>query len=147
MGDVNQRKNYMGAFESAFMTDRPNGLAIKRRVRRNQNGTQRAQDLRAIVLTPSLLDYLVHRHLRKAAKGKPEQPLSFQRFLTILRERYGLFVDREPPGHPIPQELLLRNKNWLERRLRDLGLLIGVNDAESMKQLKPRYHGEAKHAA
>jgi hypothetical protein len=42
---------------------------------------------------------------------------------------------------------LLRNKNWLERRLRDLGLLIGVNDAESMKQLKPRYHGEAKHAA
>lgn len=147
MGDVNQRKNYMGAFESALMTDRPNGLAIKRRVRRSQNGAQRAQDLRAIVLTPSLLDYLVHRHLRKAAKGKPEQPLSFQRFLTILRERYGLYVDREPPGHPIPQELLLRNKNWLERRLRDLGLLIGVNDAESMKQLKPRYHGEAKHAA
>jgi hypothetical protein len=99
------------------------------------------------VLTPPLLDYLVHRHLRKAAKGKPEQPLSFQRFLAILRERYGLYVDREPPGHPIPQELLLRNKNWLERRLRDLGLLIGVNDAESMKQLRPRYQGKAKHAA
>ena len=146
MGDVNQRKNYMGAFESAFMTDRPNGLAIKRRVRRSQNGAQRAQDLRAIVLTPSLLDFLVHRHLRKAAKGKPEQPLSFQRFLKILRERYGLYVDREPPGHPVPQELLLRNKSWLERRLRDLGLLIGVNDAESMKQLKSRYHGEAKYA-
>lgn len=146
MGDVNQRKNYMAAFESALMTDRPNGLAIKRRVRRSQNGAQPTQDLRAIVLTPSLLDYLVHRHLRKAAKGKPEQPLSFQRFLVILRERYGLYVDREPPGHPIPQELLLRNKDWLERRLRDLGLLIGVNDAESMKQLKPRYHGEAMHA-
>jgi hypothetical protein len=147
MGDTNQRGQYMKAIDSALMPDRPNGLAIKRRVRRSQNGAQRAQDLRAIVLTPSLLDYLVHRHLRKAAKGKPEQPLSFQRFLTILRERYGLYVDREPPGHPIPQELLLRNKNWLERRLRDLGLLIGVNDAESMKQLKPRYHGEAKHAA
>jgi hypothetical protein len=147
MGDTNQRGQYLKAMESALMSDRPNGLAIKRRVRRSQNGAQRAQDLRAIVLTSSLLDYLVHRHLRKAAKGKPEQPLSFQRFLTILRERYGLYVDREPPGHPIPQELLLRNKNWLERRLRDLGLLIGVNDAESMKQLKPRYHGEAKHAA
>lgn len=147
MGDTNQRGQYLKAMESALMSDRPNGLAIKRRVRRSQNGAQRPQDLRAIVLTPSLLDYLVHRHLRKAAKGKPEQPLSFQRFLTILRERYGLYVDREPPGHPIPQELLLRNKNWLERRLRDLGLLIGVNDAESMKQLKPRYHGEAKHAA
>lgn len=147
MGDTNQRAQYVKALDSALMPDRPNGLAIKRRLRRSQSGTQRMQDLRAIVLTPSLLDFLVHRHLRKAAKGKPEQPLSFQRFLTILRERYGLYVDREPPGHPVPQELLLRNKNWLERRLRDLGLLIGVNDAESMKQLKPRYHGEAKHAA
>lgn len=147
MGDVNQRKNYMGLLESAFMTDRPNGLAIKRRVRRSQNGNQRVQDLRAIVLTPPLLDFLVHRHLRKAAKGKPYQPLSFQGFLKILRERYGLYVDREPPGQPVSQELLLRNKAWLERRLRDLGLLIGVNDAESMKQLKPRYQGEAKHVA
>lgn len=146
MGDV-QRKNYMGAFDSAFMPDRSNGLAIKRRVRRSQNGTQRTQDLRAIVLTPALLDFLVHRHLRKAAKGKPEQSLSFQRFLKLLRERYGLYVDREPPGHPVPQELLLRNKAWMERRLRDLGLLIGVNDAESMKQLRPRYQGEVADAA
>lgn len=147
MGDVNQRKNYMATIESALMTDRPNGLAIKRRVRRSQNGVQRAQDLRAIVLTPPLLDFLVHRHLRKSAKGKPSQPLSFQVFLKILRENYGLYVDREPPGHPVPQEVLLRNKVWLERRLRDLGLLIGVNDAESMKQLKPRYEGESKRAA
>lgn len=147
MGDSNQRGNYTKALESALMTDRPNGLAIKRRVTRSQNGNRRMQDLRAIVLTPPLLDFLVHRHLRKSAKGKPFQALSFQWFLTILRERYGLYVDREPPGHPIPQELLLRNKAWLERRLRDLGLLIGVNDAESMKQLKPRYEGEAKHVA
>jgi len=27
----------------------------------------------------------------------------------------------------------------LERRLRDLGLLVGVNDAEAMKHLKPRF--------
>jgi hypothetical protein len=27
----------------------------------------------------------------------------------------------------------------LERRLRDLGLLTGVNDAERMKKLVPRY--------
>jgi hypothetical protein len=147
MGDVNQRKNYMQMLESTLMTDRPNGLAIKRRVRRSQNGVQRSQDLRAIVLTPPLLDFLVHRHLRKSAKGKPYQPLSFQEFLKILRERYGLYIDREPPAHPVPQELLLRNKTWLERRLRDLGLLVGVNDAESMKQLKPRYEGEAKHVA
>jgi hypothetical protein len=35
-----------------------------------------------------------------------------------------------------PQHLLRANKQWLERRLRDLGLLAGVNDAESMRQLR-----------
>lgn len=146
MGDRSQRVNYMQAFESALMTDQPNGLALKRRVTREQRGTRRSMDLRSLVLNPPLLDFLVHRHLRKAAKGKPFHPLSLPDFLARLRERYGLYVDREPPGHPIPQELLLRNKACLERRLRDLGLLIGVNDAESMKQLRPRYATERDHA-
>ena len=145
MGDTLQRAKFMNILESTFMTDRPNGLAMKRRVRRSEAGVSRSMDLRAIVLTPPLLDFLVHRHLRKAAKGKNFHPLSLQSFLKLLRERYGLYVDRSPSGQPIPQELLLRNKTWLERRLRDLGLLIGVNDAESMKQLKPRYTREDEH--
>lgn len=146
MGDTQQRAQYMKALESAMMTDQPNGLALKRRVRRSAGGASRPVDLRSIVLTHPLLDFLVHRHLRKAAKGRPLHPLSLQEFLRLLRERYGLYVDKEPPGQPIPQEVLLRNKAWLERRLRDLGLLIGVNDAETMKQLKPRYHGNQVHA-
>jgi len=142
MGNAPQRIQFLKALDSALMSDQPNGLALKRRVRRSQGGIRRAVDLRTIVLTHPLLDFLVHRHLHKAAKGKPYHPLSLQGFLKLLRERYGLYVDKEPPGQPIPQEMLLRNKAWLERRLRDLGLLVGVNDAESMKQLKPRYQGE-----
>jgi hypothetical protein len=42
----------------------------------------------------------------------------------------------------VSQELLRENKRWLERRLRDLGLLVGVNDAPSMKQLRPRFQAE-----
>ena len=146
MGDGLLRRKYMQALESALMTDQPNGLALKRRVTREQRGARRSLDLRSLVLNPPLLDFLVHRHLRKAAKGKPFHPLSLPDFLARLRERYGLYVDREPPGQRIPQELLLRNKVCLERRLRDLGLLIGVNDAESMKQLRPRYAAERDHA-
>ena len=125
------------------MSNQPNGLAVKRRVSREQRGERRSLDLRSIVLNPALLDFLVHRHLRKAAKGKPFHPLSLPDFLTLLRERYGLYIDREPPGQPMSQDVLLRNKAWFERRLRDLGLLIGVNDAESMKQLRPRYQVES----
>ena len=40
----------------------------------------------------------------------------------------------------VPSELLQRNRSVLERRLRDLGLLTGVNDAERMKKLKARYN-------
>lgn len=141
MGDVSQYQHFIKAMESVFITNQPNGLVIKRRVQRSKNGNKQQMDRRAVVLNPPLLDFLVHRHLRQSTKGKPRQPLSLQTFLRLLRERYGLYIDQEPPGQSISQPLLLNNKARLERRLRDLGLLIGVNDAESMKQLQPRYSG------
>lgn len=151
MGRHSQQVNYLSILESCLMTDRPNGLAIKRKARRTNLSGRRSTDvLRAFVLTPTMLDFLVHRHLRKASRGRPQRFLSLRNFLDLLRERYGLYVDREPPGLPVSQALLQRNKAALERRLRDLGLLVGVNDAESMKQLKARYHAayeqEADHA-
>ena len=139
MGDTQQRQHYRTALENSLMTDRPNGLAIKRRVQRSEEGRRKSVDLRAIVLTNPMLDFLVHRHLRRDGDGQSEQVLSLKKFLDILRLRYGLYVDREPPGTSVPQDLLRANKLWLERRLRDLGLLVGVNDAESMKQLRPRF--------
>ena len=65
--------------------------------------------------------------------------LSFPQFLQVLRERYGFFVDQAPPSMSVPSELLERNRRHLERRLRDLALLVGVNDAERMKKLRSRY--------
>lgn len=139
IGDTKQAGYLRSCLESTLMTDRPNGLAIKRRVQRSEDGRRRSVDLRAIVLTNPMLDFLVHRHLRKDSKGQPEQVLSLKKFLEILRLRYGLYLDRQPPGISVPQDLLRANKLWLERRLRDLGLLVGVNDAESMKELRPRF--------
>lgn len=137
MSDKLQRTQYLKALDSALMIDQPNGLAIKRRMQRTQGGVSRRVDLRAIVLTPPLLEFLAHRHLCQPTDDA--MPLSLPGFITLLRERYGLYIAQEPPGQPISQEMLLRNKAYLERRLRDMGLLIGVNDAESMKLLKPHY--------
>ena len=139
MGIQTQAHQFMKALDSSLMPNRPNGLAFKRRVTRSQSGAAKAVDLRSIVLSHSLLDFLVHRHLRKDGKGKAEKRLTLRSFLDLLRSQYGLHIDREPPGLSVPQELLQANKMWLERRLRDLGLLVGVNDAESMKQLRPRF--------
>ncbi len=139
MGYKAQGDQFSKTLDSSLMPNRPNGLAFKRRVSRSEAGTKKAIDLRSIMLSHALLDFLVHRHLRKDGDGKAARPLTLRKFLDILRDHYGLYVDREPPGMSVPQDLLRANKAWLERRLRDLGLLVGVNDAESLKQLRARF--------
>jgi hypothetical protein len=126
---------------AALMTDEPNGLARRRRVvvRKGAPGGRKTSDATSLVLNNTVLEYLVHRHLRKSGKGRKARDLSFPHFLRLLRERYGFYVDQSPPNMEVPHELLQRNRRVLERRLRDLGLLVGVNDAERMKKLRARY--------
>ena len=135
MGDKLLKNNYQKFIDSAAMVTEPHGFVKKRSISRKlSTGKTRRMDARSVVLSNTLLETLVHVHL--AARGGR---LSFSDFLELLRERYGLFVDEAPPGISAAREDLLRNRSILERRLRDLGLLVGVNDAESMKRLRPRY--------
>ena len=135
------RLNFMKMLDSGLLTGRPNGLAIKRSTTRGLGGstTRRKRDVRSLVFTDSVLDYLVHLHLLRPGNKPGVRPLSFREFLEVLRERYGFHVDTAPPGMTISNELLQKNRTILERRLRDLGLLVGVNDAEAMKRLEPRF--------
>lgn len=137
-------KKFHGLVDSALHADRPNGLATKRRTTRGA-GTQgpRTRVVRSLVFTDPILEYLVHRHVLPSGSGSRPRRLSFSRFIDILRDRYGLCVDTDPFGSStVSNEILQANRNWLEQRLRDLGLLIGVNDAEAMKRLRPRFEKE-----
>jgi hypothetical protein len=131
-----------GFLHSALMTNEPHGLARRRRVMMRKPGIngRKTMDATSLVLSNTALEYLVHRHLRRDGKGRKARDLSLPDFLTLLRERYGFYIDQSPPNMAVPHELLQRNRRVLERRLRDLGLLVGVNDAERMKKLKARYH-------
>lgn len=132
------QKNFIGMVDSVLAVGRPNGLAVKRTTTRGSgSGTRRRRDVRALVFTDSVLDYLVHLHSLPGPKGGAGA--NIVSFLGFLREDYGLHVDTAPPGMTISNEILGRNRAALERRLRDLGLLIGVNDAERMKRLTPRF--------
>jgi len=142
-GRKNTQTRLTTMIDSSLLIGRPNGLAAKRRVTRSVAGagTRRTREIRSLVFTDSVLDYLVHRHvLRSGKKGRFRlRPLSFKEFLQILHHRYGFCVDTAPAGIMISNELLRLNRTVLERRLRDLGLLVGVNDAEAMKCLRPRF--------
>ena len=141
MGPKIALRSFVFLMDSLLLTGRPNGLAAKRATIRGLGGstTRRKRDVRSLVFTDSVMDYLVHLHLLKSGNKPGVRPLSFREFLEVLRERYGFCVDTAPPGMTISNELLQRNRTILERRLRDLGLLVGVNDAEAMKRLEPRF--------
>jgi len=137
IGDKNLLGKYRSFLDSSMMIDEPNGIGRKRK------GMSKGKliDRRSFVLTNPSLEFLVHRHLRKSKKRTGKKPLSLAKFIDILRDRYGYYIDEEPPGLKISSDILKNNRMHLERRLRDLGLFIGVNDAESMKRLRQRYEG------
>ena len=133
--------------DSTLNVERPNGLARKRQT---TSGTQlagsgrRQRDVRSLVFTDSVLDYLVHLHLLPNGNKLGIRPLSLKAFLDTIRTRYGFHVDSAPKGMTISNDLLQSNRMVLERRLRDLGLLVGVNDAEAMKRLRPRFESRGE---
>jgi len=140
-GRGSTQNNLIKLIDSVLLTNRSNGLAAKRKVARKSpsgSGVGR-RDVRSLVLTDSTLDYLVHLLVLKGGRNTHYRPLSFKDFLIKLHDKYGICVDIAPPHMRISNELLRENRNVLEHRLRDLGLLAGVNDAEAMKYLRPRF--------
>jgi hypothetical protein len=137
-----QMSQYLKALTSCLMPDSPNGLAMRRKRTKKISSQQTRGDAYSIVLSNTLLDFLVHRYLIKEARGIKTKSLSYLEFLNLLKERYGLYVNESPPGMSISSDYLMLNSQMLERRLRDLGLLIGVNDAESMKMMRQRYQAK-----
>lgn len=140
-GRKNTQNNLTALIDSALLVDRPNGLAAKRPASRSAKRVDGAKrrELRSLVFTDSVLDYLVHLQVLPAGSKNGYRLPSFRGFVGALRERYGFCIDAAPPGMTISNELLRLNAGVLERRLRDLGLLAGVNDADAMKQLRPRF--------
>lgn len=141
IGEKQQFGHFRPCLDSMLMRGTAQPLVSLRRINTNATTGRKTRDARSAVLSNAALDFLVHRHLCELDEnGTPvDVPLSFSGFIDRLRERYGLYVDAAPPGVPVARELLLRNRRELERRLRDLGLLTGVNDAESMKKLRRRF--------
>jgi hypothetical protein len=141
-GRQNTQSNLVKCIDAALLMQRPNGLGSKRSVARSDSdpATRKRRELRSLAFTDSVLDYLVHLHTLNGGNRAGVRSVSFKDFLRILRERYGLCVDEAPRGMTVSNELLQSNRAALERRLRDLGLLVGVNDAESMKRLRPRFY-------
>lgn len=135
MGDKLQGQHLRKYLDSCLNINNQSGLGRKDKLLMKGKWTDR----RSIVLQNSMLEFLVHRHLRKSSRSQALEKLSLADFIELLRDRYGFYVEDAPPGTSIGSEIRRANRSYLENRLRDLGLLRGVNDAESMKLLRPRF--------
>lgn len=140
-GRANTQGLLIKLLDSAFLTGAINGLGHKRAIIRQPfaEAVKRRKEIRSVILRDSVIDYLVHVNVLKPGNTSGIRSLSLQAFIKKIRERYGFCLDIAPPGMSISNELLQVNRMILERRLRDLGLLVGVNDAEAMKRLQPRF--------
>lgn len=139
---INARSNTIAMVDSTLNIGRPNGLARKRRTTTGTSSSgsgRRQREVRSLVFTDAVLDYLVHLHVLRSGSKPGVRPLSLKEFLDVVRVRYGFHVDTAPPGKIVSNDLLRTNRMVLESRLRDLGLLVGVNDSEAMKRLRPRF--------
>ena len=139
-GGSGAHKKIADMIDSTLLTDRPHGLASKRRTTRSVAGARSTRDTRSLVFTDSVLEYLVHLHVLRNGNKPGVRLLSFKEFIGTLHQRYGFCVDVSPPGMTVSNDLLQTNRTLLEKRLRDLGLFVGVNDAEKMKRLQPRFN-------
>ncbi len=140
-GRGNTQQNLIKMIDAVLLAGRPNGLAMKRSVVRTDatGSARKRREVRSLVFTDTVLDYLVHLAVLPSGNQRGVRLPSFKSFLRQLRERYGFCIDAAPPGMTISNDLLQANRAILERRLRDLGLLFSVSDAEAMKHLQPRF--------
>lgn len=93
-------------------------------------------------LGTQLLETLVQLHVLDPNKPTNLRNLDIYDFVEQLKVRYGIWIDKPPPGLDTSFEAnsaAQANLEALKEKLRQLGFFTAVTDARRMQRLKPRY--------
>ena len=144
-----------GVFQRGFIVKSLDALSLK-----NRPGALLAQDrgagaARRFVLDSRLLEVLLQMAVLRYEpdRGHVSGPIRVEDLLGFLRERYGLYIDRLPPGDGFGAtvsedlEALRANREALRRRLREIGFFQDLSDAYITQQVTPRYRIEPPYPA
>ncbi|MGP4097185.1 methylation-associated defense system protein MAD7 [Nonomuraea sp. KM90] len=102
---------------------------------------------RRFILDSRLLEVLLQLSLLRQSPGGGFQtaPLRVDEFLSILRNRYGIYIDQLPPGDGFEratitdQRALKANRDAFTSRLREIGYYSDLSDAYLTQTIIPRY--------
>ncbi|GAA3509191.1 hypothetical protein FHR32_006628 [Streptosporangium album] len=136
---------YRVRFHRQYITECLDSLLLK-----NRPGAMIAQPRRGgrrFVLDSRLLEVLLQIALLRpgGSQGFHTAPLRVDHFLAILRDRYGLHIDRLPLGDGFgqtgitDQAALRENVRAFTARLREIGFYSDMSDAYLTQTITPRY--------
>ena len=98
------------------------------------------------MLDSRLLEVLLQLSLLRGQPGQlPHGSLRVDEFLAILRDRYGLYIDRLPDGDGFGPAIvtdhaaLRENRAAFIARLREIGFYSDLSDAYLTQTITPRY--------
>lgn len=137
-GHRSHRQYITECLDSVLMKNRPGALVAQQRVKRAP---------RRFVLDSRLLEVVLQIAVLKpgGALGYHSRELRVEELLTVLRERYGLYVDRLPrgdgfgPASIADRRALRENLEAFTSRLREVGFYQDLSDAYVTQTVTPRY--------
>jgi hypothetical protein len=132
------RRYLVECLDALCMKNRPGALITQPRVK---NAPRR------FILDSRLLEVLLQIAVLRpgGVVGYHTEPLRIEEVLLFLRERYGLYIDRLPPGDgfglPSIQDraTLRENVAAFTARLREIGFYRDLSDAYITQTVTPRY--------
>ena len=132
------RRYFVECLDALCMKNRPGALITQPRVK---NAPRR------FILDSRLLEVLLQIAVLRpgGVVGYHTEPLRIEEVLLFLRERYGLYIDRLPPGDgfdvPSIQDRTALRENVVAftARLREIGFYRDLSDAYITQTVTPRY--------
>jgi len=137
------RSYFVDCLDSMLLKHRPGALLTQPRGGRSENSARR------FVLDARLLEVLLQVSLLREGTDDSgnlqTSPMRVDQFLSLLRDRYGLYIDQLPDGDGFTgaylddQAALRSNSAAFLNRLREIGYYQDMSDAYLTQTITPRY--------
>lgn len=138
-----------GKYQGKYMVESLDSFMLKNKPGALIAQTRKKGAPRRFILDSRLLEVLLQISVLKLGNNGPigyrTSEIQVESLLSVLRQRYGLYVDRLPPGEGFDdpsiedREALRKNKDAFKTKLREIGCFQDLSDAYITQHVTPRY--------
>lgn len=136
---------FRGRYHRQYITECLDSLLLKNKDTGLLSQSRTKGSPRRFVLGSKLLEVLLQLTMLTQENGRfATREIRIEELLTLLRNRYGLYIDRLPGTSQNSESILDRralrlNLEAFKRRLREIGFYEDLSDAYITQKISPRY--------